>query len=146
MSPTRPLSPCSKNGCSQLVPAGQRFCEKHQKAETRRYDKDRGTSTERGYDAAWQRTRAFKANMSPLCEICLQSGDIVPLDIVHHIKPIETHPELRLVLDNLLSVCSRHHEEIHKDERWGRVSKKNRASWGDKRNNNLGQLPLFNVC
>ncbi|TFE02878.1 HNH endonuclease [Jeotgalibacillus salarius] len=48
---------------------------------------------------------------------------------VHHIKEIETHPELALELDNLQTVCLHHHNKIHNryqasqnkwkhDERW----------------------------
>jgi len=92
----------------------------YEKAATRRYDKSRGNSGERGYDAQWQKVRTIKANQDPLCEECLKAGLLVPLDVVHHIKPIETHPELRLVIENLMSLCTFHHEEIHKGERWGR--------------------------
>ncbi|MDX1806550.1 MAG: HNH endonuclease, partial [Paenisporosarcina sp.] len=48
---------------------------------------------------------------------------------VHHIKEIETHPELALELDNLQTVCLIHHNREHKrfnvstnkwkhDEKW----------------------------
>lgn len=48
---------------------------------------------------------------------------------VHHIKEIETHPQLALDLDNLQTVCLDHHNKEHKrfqgstnkwihDERW----------------------------
>ena len=48
---------------------------------------------------------------------------------VHHIKEIETHPELALELDNLQTICLDHHNSEHKrfqgstnkwlhDERW----------------------------
>ena len=67
-----------------------------------------------------QRVRDFKASQDPLCEICDKHGIVRPLDVVHHVLPIETHPELRLDPDNLMSLCTEHHEEIHKDERWGR--------------------------
>lgn len=91
------------------------------KKEIRQYDKKRGTSGERGYDATWQKVREMKANQNPLCEECLKNGIVKPLNKVHHIKPIETHPELRLVMENLMSLCNECHEQIyHKGERWGR--------------------------
>lgn len=48
---------------------------------------------------------------------------------VHHIKEIEHHPKLALALDNLQTICLRHHNEQHnrfkpyvnkwaQDERW----------------------------
>lgn len=33
---------------------------------------------------------------------------------VHHIKEIESHPELALELNNLETLCIYHHNEIHK--------------------------------
>jgi len=32
---------------------------------------------------------------------------------VHHIKEIEYHPNLALVLSNLITICIQHHNEIH---------------------------------
>ncbi len=108
------------NACPNLVKPGTICpeCEPFEKARVRAYDKSRGSSGERGYDAQWQKVRELKARREPLCEMCLP--EVVPLDIVHHIKPIETHPELRLVMENLKSVCEKHHNELHKGERWGR--------------------------
>ena len=126
--PLRPSRPCPGRGprrgtCPNLIRGSAKCCpecEPWEKRSIREYDQERGNSGERGYDAAWQRVREWKANRDPLCEICVKQGRIRPLDKVHHIKPIETHPELRLDIDNLMSVCTKHHEEIHKGERWAR--------------------------
>lgn len=47
---------------------------------------------------------------------------------VHHIKEVETHPELATTLDNVTTICIRHHNIIHdryqpaevkwNDEKW----------------------------
>ena len=97
-------------------------CLPYQKKEIRQYDRERGNSGERGYDAQWQKVRDIKAAKNPLCEECLKEGrPDTPLDVVHHIKSIESHPELRLVMDNLMSLCISCHDQIyHKGERWGR--------------------------
>ena len=128
MSPYKAGRPCPgkgprRGGCPNLIKGDQTCCPEckpYEKKAVMRYDKDRGNSGERGYDAQWQRVRNIKANQDPLCEICLLKGLIVPLNVVHHIKPIETHPGLRLVINNLMSLCTQHHEAEHKGERWGR--------------------------
>lgn len=109
--PKSPSKNCSYPGCSELVPSGR--CDKHKRKEYKQYDDRRGNSGQRGYDARWQGVRAIKASQDPLCEMCLKNGHIKPLDVVHHIRPIETHPELRLSFDNLMSVCVACHESIH---------------------------------
>ena len=126
--PKKPRRPCPGKGpryrrCQNLIDGNEACCPEckpYEKKATKRYDQQRGNSGDRGYDAAWQKVREGKASRNPLCERCLRNGNIHALDVVHHIKPIETHPELRLVMDNLESLCTACHEEEHKGERWGR--------------------------
>ncbi|MDO5299951.1 MAG: HNH endonuclease [Clostridia bacterium] len=40
----------------------------------------------------------------------------VPATMVHHIKPYQTHPELALDLDNLMSLCDRCHWDVHPEK------------------------------
>ena len=109
--PTKPLKNCSQPGCGNLVESGR--CEKHRKRNHQRYDETRGNSGDRGYDALWQKVRLMKLSMNPLCQMCEDEGRIVAAKLVHHIKPVENHPELRLYADNLMSLCVMHHEVIH---------------------------------
>ena len=75
------------------------------------------------------------------CQLCKREGKVhldsqkidgekkkIELN-VHHVKEIETHPELALELDNLMTVCLRHHNKEHgrftrkpnkweEDEKW----------------------------
>lgn len=46
---------------------------------------------------------------------------------VHHTKELEDYPELALDLDNLVTLCVRHHNEVH--GRFGGTEKK----WDDER-------------
>ena len=59
------------------------------------------------------------------CQLCKQNGEVhldsikiagerkrIELN-VHHIKEIETHPDLALVLDNLQTICLEHHNIVH---------------------------------
>lgn len=81
----------------------------------------RESSTSRGYDRAWRKVRAYKIKLNPFCERCFKLGKIVPIQIktdgnfgvVHHKKPVEQFPELRLLIDNLESLCWRCHEIEH---------------------------------
>lgn len=118
MSPFKPKKPCTYPLCKELTTGGR--CDRHKRQASRKYDLERGNSGERGYDAVWQKVRAMKASQDPLCQECLKIGTIRPLDKVHHIRPVATHPELRLVMENLRSLCTPCHEAEHKDERWGR--------------------------
>ena len=108
----RPKKQCNHPGCPDLTLHGQ--CDKHSKQASKRWDSRRGTAQDRGYDGTWQKVREMKASRDPLCEECLKHRIEKPLDIVHHIHPIETHPDLRLVMENLMSLCKRCHDEIHK--------------------------------
>lgn len=71
-----------------------------------------GKTAERGYDNRWRVLSERKRAVDPLCERCLDEGRTRPARHVHHIQPIATHPELRLVWDNLMSVCIKCHEEL----------------------------------
>jgi 5-methylcytosine-specific restriction endonuclease McrA len=120
--------PCPGKGsrfrsCPNLIRGNVRLCpecEALNNNETKEYDRRRGSSSKRGYDAAWKKLRELKANHNPLCEVCLNKGIERPLDLVHHVMPVEDYPKLRLVMENLLSVCIPCHEHIHNTDRWGR--------------------------
>lgn len=47
----------------------------------------------------------MKLAQDPLCEVCKAEGRATLAAQVHHDKPIRTHPELRLALSNLVSIC-----------------------------------------
>lgn len=125
--PKSPGRPCPGKGprrgkCPNLISGSQRCCPEclpHDKHYKRHYERSRGTSAERGYDRQWRKVRAIKLSLNPLCERCFKKDLIVEATMVHHIKPISKYPELRLVLDNLESMCNPCHEEEEKEGRWG---------------------------
>lgn len=47
---------------------------------------------------------------------------------VHHIKEIEDHPELALSLENTITLCLNHHNEMH-----GRVFGTKEVKWDDEK-------------
>ena len=74
---------------------------------TRQRSRDtRATAPERGYDGAWRKLRNWYASQHPVCEWprCTQ-----PMGIVDHILPVDERPDLRLVAENLQSLCRSHH-------------------------------------
>lgn len=53
--------------------------------------------------------------------MCEAEGRLVPATVVDHIHPIQQRPELRLVTQNLRSLCKRHHDQrTAREQGWGR--------------------------
>lgn len=110
--PVRPRRPCNHPGCRELTT--ERFCDNHKREKRKQYDEQRGDFRKRGYSSIWDKVRRLKVMKDPLCEICLKEDKITPVEIVHHIKPMDERPDLLLDMDNLQSVCRYHHARIHK--------------------------------
>ena len=101
--PTRPKLPCRHPGCRALCEGGR--CAAHTVMNRQEHDRRRGTSTERGYDAAWRRVRAERLRLDHhLCQACLRDGRPETAAEVDHIMPI-ARGGARLDLDNLQSLC-----------------------------------------
>ncbi|WP_373047191.1 HNH endonuclease [Vulgatibacter sp.] len=90
-------------------------CPAHERAgfleqdERARYDRQRGTAAQRGYDAAWRRLRDGVLREEPLCRACEGEGRVAVATLVDHIEPIWKAPRLRLVRSNLQPLCDAHH-------------------------------------
>ena len=97
-----------------MVTPPARYCTEHQPKE-KDAERGRGSSTARGYDTAWQRVRlkALKRD-SFLCQNCMGLRMMTPATEVHHKARIASHPELRLTLGNLVSVCRACHELLER--------------------------------
>jgi len=119
--PSRPMRPCKRPGCPAITRDKSGYCDEHQTyvkerkaAAHRSYDKTRGKTAARGYDGQWRKVRAMKLSRDPLCELCLDQGETVAAELVHHIEPVKERPDLRLFMENLKSVCKPCHERLHK--------------------------------
>ena len=44
--------------------------------------------------------------------------------MVHHLKPRKEYPELELVLENLVSLCDKCHDDAHPEKRMGQKKEK----------------------
>jgi 5-methylcytosine-specific restriction protein A len=112
----RALRPCKHCGCTELTRDQCGYCETHKADADQRKreayteaDRYRGSARSRGYDKRWEKVRALKLRRDPLCEDCKSEGRYIPAKEVHHIIKVSDRPDLRLVLDNLMSLCTRHH-------------------------------------
>lgn len=74
-----------------------------------KYGRDK--AVRRRYGRAWKRIRDSYVKEHPFCEICFEKGILVPVDEVHHKKPLSeggTHDR-----SNLISLCKSCHAKIH---------------------------------
>jgi len=106
--PQKPKQYCKHPGCNVLVDSG--YCPRH-KPPTPPGDKQRNKVDSKIYDRTWRKLRAMKLRRNPLCEVCLSKGLTVLATEVDHIKPVKKYPELRLVYDNLQSLCKSCHSK-----------------------------------
>lgn len=86
--PRRPKKPCAHPGCPELVEAGERYCKVHKRQEQKRYDQQRGTAAQRGYNSRWRRYREWYLKQHPLCVQCQKEGRLIPATDVDHIIPV----------------------------------------------------------
>ncbi|WP_217597159.1 HNH endonuclease [Cohnella sp. GbtcB17] len=82
--PSKPKRPCSAPGCPNLTEG--RYCEGHAD-KARQTDRERGTSAQRGYGAAWRKAREGWLRKHPLCVACERQGKLTPANEVDHIRP-----------------------------------------------------------
>lgn len=95
-----PLVVCGHPGCSAVTSDGG-LCAEHRKnrgdsgkaARVRQRYRDRGTSSERGYDIVWQRLRKMVLAKEPLCRACKASGRLTVATVVDHIIPMSAGGE-----------------------------------------------------
>ena len=87
--PQRPTRPCRMPMCPHLSYDGSGYCPEHRKQERKQYDETRGTAAQRGYDARWQRYRAWYLITHPLCVLCLAKDPpmITASTTVDHVEP-----------------------------------------------------------
>jgi 5-methylcytosine-specific restriction endonuclease McrA len=124
-------TPCRYPGCAALLDRAG-FCERHavharqprRDYETRRLSDPVLAAAKRFRSSrAWQACQRLKLRTDPLCEDPYGAhrarGDTRSALQVHHIKPLATHPELGLRMDNLMSVCTGCHSRLEAEVRRG---------------------------
>ena len=83
--PSKPKRPCAQPGCPELVDSG--YCDKH-KQQAGYYDKQRGSSSARGYGSRWQKYRRLWLSRQPLCIHCLDKNRVTQATDVDHIVAV----------------------------------------------------------
>jgi 5-methylcytosine-specific restriction enzyme A len=121
--PSRPKKPCSYPRCPNLTEG--RYCEQHKPQEHKRYDNNRGTAAQRGYDHRWRKARLAFLRKNPLCVHCLEEGKLTPATVVDHIVPHKGNMELFWNEENWQSLCDSHHSRKTAKEDGGFGLKKN---------------------
>ena len=104
--PRRPNVPCQHPGCPELVPYGQKYCDKH-KGQHRN---DRPTAAAKGYSTRWQRARKMYLAAHPLCVRCLEEGRYVQATVVDHIVPHRGDQKLFWDESNWQALCKHCHD------------------------------------
>ena len=115
--PFKSKHPCNHPGCPAII--SNRFCPKHNKEYEKKMEEERGSASERGYDANWHKVSEMHLKEFPLCAECEKQGRIVAATLTHHIKRIKDGGD-KLAWDNLESVCQACHDVIHSEDRWRR--------------------------
>lgn len=121
--PTMIKRPCSQPGCPGIAMQGGR-CAQHRRVVVRQYDAQRGTPSERGYDADWRKIRSQVLAAQPYCgnrrahrypELATDVDHIVPLN-KGGTNDIEN-------LQPLCHACHSRKTAVH-DSGWGRRGQK----------------------
>ena len=100
-------SPCKFPRCpAPSVARG--YCEAHKQEASRSDQAQRGTATQRGYHARWQRRRAGYLREHPLCVECLKEGRTEPAFGIDHIIPHRGNRQLFWDESNWQSLCQFH--------------------------------------
>ena len=65
---------------------------------------------------AWQRLRLEALGSEPWCRTCRGLGLLTPADVVDHVLPVRTHPDLALDSANLQPLCKQCHDSAKKEQ------------------------------
>ncbi|MFH0900314.1 MAG: HNH endonuclease [Pseudomonadota bacterium] len=106
--PTKPPSPCSVPSCPARAVSGGR-CAAHQRQREQVYERQRGTATQRGYDARWERESKAFLEEHPYCVDCLAEGRYVLATEVHHTVPHKGNMVLFWDKSKWAGCCKSHH-------------------------------------
>lgn len=119
---------CSK--CGKIIEYGNSRCslceseyqdkrkQYMKKYDNRNYMKEYNKNRRKNQDfynsKQWDSTRKTINNRDRgLCRLCYSEGKIVYSECVHHIEEVKDNKKLRCDENNLISLCSRCHREVH---------------------------------
>jgi 5-methylcytosine-specific restriction protein A len=107
MMPSKPLRPCKHLGCHNL--SRDTYCPDH-KQDKHGYDKQRGTASQRGYNARWRKARTYYLSKNPFCIRCKDKGLYTLATVIDHIIPHRGDYDLFWNRDNWQPLCKQCHD------------------------------------
>jgi len=125
--PLAPLRQCAQLGCNELVRTGR--CDKHKRTtDQRTFDRQRGNSAERGYDATWRKFREWFLSRHPVCERGADRDKVLadidqpypcgrPAEHVHHVSRLQDGGP-RLDERNCQALCETDHNSLRGAGGW----------------------------
>jgi len=120
---------CGFRGCPKTT--RQRYCDEHAALAARMYDRNRGSTSQRGYDSTWERVAERRRHLDcGLCQTCLNEGLVTASQIVDHIIPLHVRPDWRLEINNTQVLCHPCHTRKTSDDvrRYGGRTRTNLSS------------------
>ena len=103
----KPKVPCRHPGCPELVPPGQKYCDKHKPL----HPEENRSAAARGYGSRWQKVSRAFLHSHPLCEECLKQGRYTKATVVDHIVPHRGDQKLFWDQSNWQALCKRCHDK-----------------------------------
>lgn len=114
--PYAPRPGCKYPLCPNRAEQTSSYCIQHKQSVTQQ-EIDRHIHDNKVYgNTVWRRLRRIKLNANPLCELCLSKGVVVQASQADHIIPVSLRPELKLVYENLQSLCETCHSKKTREE------------------------------
>lgn len=104
--PNKPLQPCRRVGCRELVRAG--YCEAHARTIPPRPSPaptSRPSAARRGYGRQWQRASQSFLRRNPICIECARHGEVRLADQVDHVVPHRGDMDLFWDVNNWQPLC-----------------------------------------
>ena len=117
--PRRCAMPCLKPGCPSLRQPPDRYCDEHKDLSKKEYPRKHPELNKIYSTKRWMDYRKMYLAEHPLCVNYDECHNVAT--VVHHKKDHGGDPALFFSIDNLQSLCKRHHDEITGTTKgWGR--------------------------
>lgn len=104
--PMKSRVPCKHPGCLELVPVGQKYCDKHKPL----HPEEQRSASARGYNSKWRRESKKFLGIHPLCVRCIEKGIATPATVVDHIITHRGDQELFWDRSNWQPLCKKCHD------------------------------------